>query len=66
MWKDIADPKASSQVLTHEQILELSAIIIQIENHYSFPCDIEWAYEAGKFYIVQSRPITTLSKTYKT
>jgi phosphohistidine swiveling domain-containing protein len=34
---------------------------LNIENHYGFPCDIEWAYEQGKFYIVQSRPITTLS-----
>jgi pyruvate,water dikinase len=33
---------------------------LKIENHYSFPCDIEWAFEKGKFYIVQSRPITTL------
>jgi phosphoenolpyruvate synthase/pyruvate phosphate dikinase len=61
-WRDIPEPKASSQVLTEKQILELSEIIIQIENHYNFPCDIEWAFEAGKFYIVQSRPITTLSK----
>ena len=59
-WREISEPKASSQVLTSEQILELSEIIIGIENHYGFPCDIEWAYESGKFYIVQSRPITTL------
>ncbi len=61
-WRDIPEPRASSQVLTTEQILELSEIILKIENHYGFPCDIEWAFEAGKFYIVQSRPITTLSK----
>lgn len=61
-WRDIPEPKASSQVLTKEQILELSEIILKIENHYGFPCDIEWAFEKGKFYIVQSRPITTLSK----
>lgn len=61
-WKDIPEPKASSQVLTKEQILELSEIILKIDNHYGFPCDIEWAYEGGKFYIVQSRPITTLSQ----
>jgi phosphoenolpyruvate synthase/pyruvate phosphate dikinase len=69
-WRDIPEPKASSQVLTDSQILELSEIILGIENHYGFPCDIEWAYEAcpnteggraGKFYIVQSRPITTLA-----
>jgi phosphoenolpyruvate synthase/pyruvate phosphate dikinase len=61
-WRDIEEPRASSQVLTGEQILELSEIILNIEKHYGFPCDIEWAYEAGKFYIVQSRPITTLSE----
>ena len=60
-WINIPEPKASSQVLTKAQILELSEIILKIEKHYGFPCDIEWAYEKGKFYIVQSRPITTLS-----
>ena len=62
-WRDITEPTASSQVLTEAQILELSELIIHIENHYGFPCDIEWAYEAEKFYIVQSRPITTLQQT---
>lgn len=61
-WRDIPEPKASSQVLTGAQIMELSDIIIRIEKHYGFPCDIEWAFEKGKFYIVQSRPITTLSQ----
>lgn len=42
--------------------MELSELILKIEDHYGFPCDIEWAYENGEFYIVQSRPITTLSK----
>ncbi|HLC99522.1 MAG TPA: PEP/pyruvate-binding domain-containing protein, partial [Patescibacteria group bacterium] len=59
-WVDILEPKASSQVLTETQILELSELILKIEEHYGFPCDIEWAREKGKFYIVQSRPITTL------
>ena len=49
------------QILTDNEILELSELILKIENHYGFPCDIEWAFEKGKFYIVQSRPITTLN-----
>jgi pyruvate, water dikinase len=61
-WITISEPKASSQVLTEKQIFELSEIIIHIEKHYGFPCDIEWAFEKHKFYIVQSRPITTLAK----
>lgn len=65
-WRDIPEPKASSQALTEKQILELSELVLRIENHYGFPCDIEWAFEKGKFYITQSRPITTLSRTEKT
>jgi phosphoenolpyruvate synthase/pyruvate phosphate dikinase len=59
-WKELG-AEGEKQVLTQEQILELGTMIIQIENHYGFPCDIEWAYEQGEFYITQSRPITTLS-----
>lgn len=62
-WQDISEPKASSQVLSEKEILELSKIILIIENHYGFPVDVEWAWEKGKFYIVQSRPITTLQKS---
>lgn len=65
-WRDIGEPKASTQVLMSEQILELAELVILIENHYGFPCDVEWAYESGKFYIVQSRPITTLGNTPQT
>ncbi len=60
-WLDIPEPKASSQALTETQILNLSQMILDIENHYGFPCDIEWAMEGGVFYITQSRPITTLT-----
>jgi pyruvate, water dikinase len=60
-WKKIPNRKRDQQVLSSKNILELSRVVIQIENHYGFPCDIEWAYKDEKFYIVQSRPITTLS-----
>lgn len=65
-WKDIPEPKASSHVLNESQIREFADLIIKIENHYGFPCDIEWAFEQGKFYITQSRPITTLSQKEST
>lgn len=60
-WKGLGE-KGRKQVLTEKEIVELSKLIVKIENHYGFPCDIEWAKERGKFYIVQSRPITTLSQ----
>ena len=65
-WKDIPKHLDDAQVLSDEQILELSEIILRIENHYGFPCDIEWAREGGKFYVVQSRPITTLTNVHPT
>ncbi len=64
-WKKIKE-KEKEQVLSEKEIIELSKIIVKIENHYGFPCDIEWAKEKDKFYILQSRPITTLMKNSKT
>ncbi len=52
---------SKSQILSEEQILELSELIMKIENHFNFPCDIEWAHDGNQFYIIQSRPITTLT-----
>jgi|SRR3989344_1253307 len=61
-WIPLAEPKASSQKLDDDEILALGDIIIKLEKQYGFPCDIEWARENGQFYILQSRPITTLGK----
>jgi len=60
-WKDLGEG-GGKQVLSEKEIIELADLIIKIEKHYGFPVDIEWAYEKGRFYIVQSRPITTLGK----
>lgn len=60
VWIELSQETGGQQKLTSEKITELAHILKKIEDHYGFPCDIEWAYEAGKFYITQSRPITTL------
>ena len=59
-WFSIAKSARSKQKLTGRQIVELAKICAGIEKHYKFPCDIEWAFKKGKFFITQSRPITTL------
>ena len=43
-----------------QKIIELAKLVVHIEKHYGFPCDVEWAREKKKFHITQSRPITTL------
>lgn len=50
----------NSQVLTDGQIIELEHIGRRIEAHFGSPQDIEWCLANNIFYIVQSRPITTL------
>lgn len=49
------------EIISDAQVLKLCEIVLEIEKHYGFPCDIEWALESDNFYILQSRPITTLS-----
>lgn len=55
--------KAYQQVqkLDNEKIVELAKLGMHIEEHYGRPQDIEWGMENGKLYIVQSRPVTTLT-----
>ncbi|MBO9617060.1 MAG: phosphoenolpyruvate synthase [Dyadobacter sp.] len=48
------------QTLADDQILQLEQIGRRIEAHFGSPQDIEWCLADGAFYIVQSRPITTL------
>jgi pyruvate,water dikinase len=56
----VSKGKQEKQVLSGKQIIGLAKICAGIEKHYKKPQDIEWAFAKGKFYIVQSRPITTL------
>jgi pyruvate,water dikinase len=48
------------QALTDEQILQLESMGRKIEEYFGCPQDIEWCLIDDTFYIVQSRPITTL------
>jgi pyruvate,water dikinase len=58
--KKLSIKEGGKQKLSGKQILELAKICKKIEHHYKQPQDIEWAFEKGKFFITQSRPITTL------
>ncbi len=48
--------------LSDQEIVTVALLVKQIENHYFFPQDIEWAIEGDKTFIVQSRPITTIKE----
>lgn len=50
------------QKISDEQIVKLARLGKQLERHYYFPQDIEWAIEGKDIYITQTRPVTTLPK----
>ncbi|OPY62231.1 MAG: Phosphoenolpyruvate synthase [Pelotomaculum sp. PtaU1.Bin065] len=58
--KKIEDERQNRQTLTDEQILQLERMGRTIEAYLGRPQDIEWCLYENKFFIVQSRPITTL------
>lgn len=56
----VAETLKNTPVLDDDKLQDLARLVIKIEEHYGTPQDIEWSFVDGKFYIVQSRPITTL------
>lgn len=60
--KEIEVPASirNKQKLPDAAITKIAELGDKIQKHYYFPQDIEWAYEKGKLYIIQSRPVTTI------
>ncbi|MEK4432690.1 phosphoenolpyruvate synthase [Paenibacillus sp. FSL M7-0802] len=58
--RQIDPDQQKTQTLTEQQILQLARMGRQIEAYFGYPQDIEWCLAHDTFYIVQSRPITTL------
>ncbi len=46
--------------LTDSEAGEVAKLAIRLEDHYGRPQDLEWAYEKGILYCLQTRPVTTL------
>lgn len=57
---DTAKHLREAPALSLRQISELTALCSRIEEHYGRPQDIEWALRDDSWYILQSRPVTTL------
>jgi len=58
--KEIEPGQQVLSTLSVEQVLGLERIGRKLEAHFGCPQDIEWCLVDDTFYIVQSRPITTL------
>lgn len=61
--EELSASKRVKPKLSDESIQTLARLGKQIEKHYLFPQDIEWALEDGRISIVQTRPVTTVLKS---
>jgi rifampicin phosphotransferase len=62
-----AEPKVEPEaenvaILTDPQVQAIAQLSRQVEQHFDRPQDIEWAIAAGQIFLLQSRPITTLTR----
>jgi pyruvate,water dikinase len=62
---DLSEAQAQAQVLDDDEVRAIAGIAVASEKHSGCPQDTEWAIAGGKIWIVQTRPITTLSRASK-
>lgn len=58
--KEVDKKIINKQILDDKKILEVKDLVKKANEFFGRYQDIEWAYEDGKLYLLQSRPITTL------
>jgi len=59
---DVSEKRQSDRVLTDSEITTLVEIGETAEAHYDEPQDVEWALVDGEVFMLQSRPITTITE----
>ena len=60
--KDVPSDRREERVLSDEEIEALVELGERVEEHYGEPQDVEWATVDGEVFMLQSRPITTISE----
>lgn len=57
---DVPEDQRRLACLDDEQLQEVTRWALKSEAHFGKPQDLEWALADGRYYMLQSRPITTL------
>jgi pyruvate,water dikinase len=60
---DVPRPMRTQPALTESQALEIARLALALEHAMGWPVDVECAWTAGRLYLLQCRPITTLRRT---
>ncbi|WP_255169791.1 phosphoenolpyruvate synthase [Natrononativus amylolyticus] len=59
--REVPEERREARVLSDAELDRLVALGEQVEEHYDTPQDVEWAIVGEEDYMLQSRPITTIS-----
>ena len=59
---EVPEELREERVLSDSELVELTNMGKKVQAHYGEPMDTEWAFEKGKLFLLQARPITTLDK----
>ncbi|ERH07770.1 MAG: phosphoenolpyruvate synthase/pyruvate phosphate dikinase, partial [Halonotius sp. J07HN4] len=59
----VAEEKQDTRTLSDDQIQALWTTAQEITDYFGEPQDIEWAIDDGELYILQSRPITSITSS---
>lgn len=55
---ELSEDQATSQVLDEAELSQLVELGLRAEEIFGGPQDVEWAFENGSLYLLQSRPVT--------
>lgn len=53
--------KPNNAKLNDEQLIEFAQVFSEIQMHFGYPCDIEFAIKNNKLYVLQARKITKIN-----
>ena len=56
----VSSDKIKCASLTQAEVEEVSRMVLKLEQDFVGPQDFEWAFENGRLYCLQTRPITNL------
>lgn len=57
------DPaRADARVLSDDEACDVARLALRVQQHFGTPQDVEWAMTGRRTWLVQARPITTLTE----
>jgi pyruvate,water dikinase len=56
--RELAPEQGGARVLDDNELVELAELGGKLQAQFGGPQDVEWAFQNGRLYLLQSRPVT--------